>query len=134
MTCAPPITAHLVLHVLGHEGPEAHECEHVEDGGEVVGHIQLVGQQPHQGGPEVILQWSFSLQQILLGLFIGVRVSFGKSLREEHEGEGEEEQQGGDDGEPHPPGAQPLGVGGDQVALGPGDDVDRQTLCSEEVT
>ena len=56
MTCAPPITAHLVLHVLGHEGPEAHECEHVEDGGEVVGHIQLVGQQPHQGGPEVVLQ------------------------------------------------------------------------------
>ena len=134
MSCALPITAHLVLHVFGHEGPEAHECEHVEDGGEVVGHVQLVGQQPHQGGLEVILQWSFPLQQILLRFFIGIRVSFGKSLREEHEWEGEEEQQGGDDGEPHPPGAKPLGVGGDQVALGSGDDVDRQTLRREEVT
>ena len=46
--------SHLELHVLGHEGAEAHEGKDEEEVGEEVAHEELVPHESHDGGVEAL--------------------------------------------------------------------------------
>ena len=133
-TCSDP---ELIFKILGHEGSEPHESKNIENCGEEVCDVELIGQESLECGQELIslVLLIFLLHQTLLHLFERVRVSLGQSLREEHERNGEYEQQGGNDGESNPPGSDPARIMllhiirfHARVHIG------LQCLCSEQVT